>query len=83
MAKNIQDDLNRIQGWLDCNKLKLNIKKTKMMFLSSKRGTNLSNILTGPKTIGSVNSSKYLEVLLPDELKFKKVKKNRTVAEIT
>jgi len=45
LEKSLEDDLEGVAGWVEANKLQLNVKKTKLMVLSRKqRAYELENV---------------------------------------
>lgn len=67
----INQDLERINEWLNLNKLKINIGKTKYMVLNL-RGRNMDDncIQMGGNIIEKVHSMKYLGFIIDDKLNF-------------
>lgn len=75
-AKNVDDammqmnhDLCKIFKWLNVNKLKLNIDKTKCMMMSKKCIKTDSFLMLAGSKIERVNKIKYLGVLINERLK--------------
>lgn len=62
-------DLSKIFKWLNINKLKLNIDKTKCMILSNKSITTDRYLTLAHSKIERVEKIKYLGVILNDQLK--------------
>lgn len=66
----MNSDLNRIYKWLNINKLKLNIEKTKWMLFANKTNiTIIQNVKIGANSIERVNKIKYLGVIINEKLK--------------
>jgi hypothetical protein len=63
-----------LNKWLKYNKLKLNVDKTRSIIIGNRRGTNVQ-IKIEDEQIVEVEFMKYLEVLIDNQLNFKKVKK--------
>lgn len=73
------EDLQNMYKWMNVNKLKLNIEKTKCMLLSkNETNYNLNEIKIGEKNIEQVKIMKYLGVLIDDKLKM-----NEQIEKIT
>lgn len=69
--RKLNDDLKKIENWLNENKLSLNKSKTNYMMLS--RGNindNLDDVMIEQTKIDRVNSIKYLGIILVDKLNF-------------
>lgn len=64
-------DLTKISEWLNINKLKLNVNKTKCMQISNKALTNEYQIIINGCEIEKVSNIKYLGILLDNKLTFK------------
>ena len=60
-------DLNE---WFNNNKLILNVVKTKLMLFSPKKDKNVPVIMYQNKSIEWVNSIKYLEIILDNDMNF-------------
>lgn len=66
----MNNDLERILKWLNVNKLKLNIDKTKWMLFTKKYEKCMNmNLKIGGNEIEKVNVIKYLGVMINDKLK--------------
>lgn len=72
-GKNVQDavnklneDLSRVNAWLNVNKLKLNIDKTKFMVINSRKNSDLDNIciVIDGSEVERVIQFKYLGVII-------------------
>lgn len=70
MVQKLNDDLSRVHEWLCANKLKLNINKTKCMYINKSGGMSESDIIINGEKIEVVKSMKYLGVIIDDQLKF-------------
>lgn len=77
-VKKINNDLENLYKWLNTNRLKLNIKKTKTMIMGS---TESPYIKINEQIIEIVNEMKYLGFTLDDKLKLNK-QVNITIAKI-
>lgn len=63
------EDLESIYNWLNANKLKLNIEKTKYMLISKKDlNYNSNEIKIGDQSIERVKQIKYLGIQIDDKL---------------
>lgn len=69
----LNEDLSRINAWLNVNKLKLNVDKTKYMVLNERKNTDLDDIciIINGSEIERVNMIKYLGVIIECHLKMK------------
>jgi hypothetical protein len=67
-------DLLSLSSWLNLNKLKLNIEKTKYMIITFKKNinTNLYKIMIGADELQRVEDIKYLGVVIDNKLRFNK-----------
>lgn len=69
-AKQIMNnDLRKIYKWLNVNKLKLNIDKTKCMIFSKKNINTEKHLTFADSQIERVNKIKYLGVIINEKLK--------------
>ncbi len=68
-AQQINEDLVRVQKWLNINKLKLNTGKTKCMVINSKQINHLPPIRINNDEIERVKSIKYLGFIIDENLK--------------
>lgn len=69
-AQKMNEDLERLNKWLNINKLKLNAQKTKFMIVSNKNiDENSITISIGGYAIDRVSVMKYLGVLIDELLK--------------
>ena len=72
IMKSMESDLRMLNEWFTANKLSLNIKKTKFMFISPKHIKN--NNITPPKLnenfIERVTEYKYLGLIIDSDLKW-------------
>ena len=66
----MNDELTKVIEWIECNKLSLNIKKTKVMIFASKRKQIRSDLAISIKgeSIERVREIKFLGVILDDRL---------------
>lgn len=74
-GKNIEEITNKMNGelkcivdWLNSNKLKLNVKKTKCMLINNKSGFNDVDVLIDGEKIEKVNNFKYLGIMIDRKL---------------
>lgn len=69
----LNEDLSRVNAWLNANKLKLNIEKTKFMAINSGKNSDLDNvcITIDGKEIERVKHFKYLGMVIDCHLKMK------------
>lgn len=58
MVKKLNDDLSRVHQWLCANKLKLNVNKTKFMYISKNGGAIDNNVVLNGVTIERVRNIK-------------------------
>lgn len=70
MVQKSNDDLFRVQDWLCANKLKININKTKCMYINKSGGTGDFDVKINGEKNEVVKSMKYLGVIIDDQLKF-------------
>jgi regulation of enolase protein 1 (concanavalin A-like superfamily) len=66
----MNEDLGNLAEWLNYNKLKLNVDKTKFMIITSKRTDATTNKIYG-ETIQRAPSMKYLGVTIDQKFTFK------------
>lgn len=66
----LNEDLTRIYEWLNVNKLKLNVSKTKWMILSKSELNNINSIKINNEEIERVKVFKYLGITIDENLKF-------------
>jgi hypothetical protein len=69
MINILNDELECLNNWLDKKKLKLNISKTKMMWMNVLTGDNMDAMMDG-RAIEIVKNMKYLGVHIDDKFKF-------------
>jgi hypothetical protein len=69
----MNEDLASLTRWLNFNKLKLNIEKTKYMIITSRRieAPNTTSLLINGSPIERVQCMKYLGVKIDEKLNFK------------
>lgn len=70
-SNKLNSDLNNISKWLKLNKLKLNIKKTKLMYVNDKSDNKII-IKFDNEIVEEVDSIKYLGVFIDNKLNFRK-----------
>lgn len=66
----MNSDLENIFKWLNQNKLKINVTKSKWMIVCQNRVANVNSILLNNVEIERVKTIKYLGVIIDDHLKF-------------
>ena len=72
MCTKMNDELEKIQGWLNCNKLSLNVLKTHyMLFASRNKCINDADIRINNISIQRVYVTKFLGVLIDSKLNWK------------
>lgn len=73
IIRKIESDLRNIEKWLSKNKLKLNVEKTKCMFIKGNRNRDDTaiQIHINGELIARTSQMKYLGVLIDDRLNFK------------
>lgn len=74
MVKELEYDIRKIQDWMEANHLKLNISKTKIMFVGKKamlRSTNSIKVCIDGSTIERVDNMKILGVFVDENLNWK------------
>ena len=70
-VRNINSDLLRIQEWLKCNRLSINVKKTNYMITTNKSISNYDDLVKlGNNVLSPVKSAKFLGVTIDDRLSF-------------
>ena len=67
---NINSDLLRIQDWLMCNRLSINVQKTNYMITTNKLIPNNNPVKFGDEVLSPVASARFLGVILDDKLTF-------------
>jgi Reverse transcriptase (RNA-dependent DNA polymerase) len=70
----INEDLCTLSDWLNINKLKLNVQKTKCMVITFKKNLlkNQHKVKIDGEELEYVDNIKYLGILIDDRLKFNK-----------
>ena len=67
----LNNELHKVSTWLDANKLSINTKKTHfMVFHRSRIKTNDVNVIMPQIIIERENSTKFLELIIDDKLKW-------------
>jgi Reverse transcriptase (RNA-dependent DNA polymerase)/Endonuclease-reverse transcriptase len=69
ICKWLNEDLKNVSDWLNSNKLKLNIKKTKVMWINE-RSNRVNEIRMNGEVLEVVKNIKYLGVMIDDRMKF-------------
>lgn len=69
MVRQMNSDLNDFGKWLKCNKLKLNIQKTKYMVITHRNIDDLNIIIDGEK-INRVKEFNYLGCVVDEQMNF-------------
>lgn len=69
----LSEDLSRVNSWLNVNKLKLNVNKTKYMILNNRKNSDMDNacVVMNGNEIERVNEFKYLGVIIDSRLNMK------------
>lgn len=70
IVRKVNEDLARVYKWLCVNKLKLNIDKTKCMYISKNGSLMKNDIVVNGEKIELVRNIKYLGVIIDDSLRF-------------
>lgn len=70
MVQKLNEDLSRVHEWLSANKLKLNINKTKCMYINKSGTTSDIDVKINGEKIEVVRNIKYLGVIIDDQLRF-------------
>ncbi len=68
----MNNDLDNLNDWFKANKLSLNASKTKYMSFNMKNGHHLLNLSIGDDFLEKVNETKFLGIIIDDELKWNK-----------
>ena len=74
LQKNLYDELIKVDTWLKCNKLSLNINKTNFIIFRSNRNRSnleLTDIKINENHIEKVKSTKFLGVYMDEFVNFK------------
>lgn len=66
----MNEDLKNISEWINQNKLKINVDKSKWMIISLKQIINVNSVLLNDVKIDRVTFFKYLGVTIDENLKF-------------
>ena len=67
LEKEVNAELNKINNWMQINKLTINHKKTEFILITKKK-INKFDIKINDITIKRKNSSKYLKIIIDDKL---------------
>ena len=67
----LQSDINELSVWLKCNKLKLNVKKTKLLFFDRYGLSPDMYIHIDNESIENVRQFKFLGIIMDGQLLFK------------
>ena len=70
LEKEVNAELNKINNWMQINKLTINHKKTKFILITKKK-INKFDIKINGIIIKRKNSSKYLGIIIDDKLNWK------------
>lgn len=70
MVRRLNENLNSLHEWFSLNKLKLNVSKTKYMYISKSGIATDSEIVINGEKIEAVDTIKYLGVVIDKGLKF-------------
>ena len=69
LEHNINDEISKVATWLQCNKLKLNVSKSKfMLFYNHPKVVAKLNILVNGNPIDQVEDFNYLEITLDQHI---------------
>ena len=69
LEQNITDEISKVVTWLQCNKLKLNVSKSKfMLFYKQPRVVPKLNILVNGNPIDQVEDFNYLRITLDQHI---------------
>ena len=63
-------EINKIQNYMQANKLSLNLKKTNYMMFRNQKNTNKFDLKIKDYTIEETNEIKFLGIKIPTDLKF-------------
>ena len=66
--QSLQDDVDRVQEWVNVNYLTLNTSKCKSMVVSRRRNQHVTQLQLGNDVLEQVDTFKYLGVLLSSDL---------------
>ena len=66
--QSLQDDVDRVQEWVNVNYLTLNTSKCKSMVVSRRRNQHVTQLQLGNDVLKQVDTFKYLGVLLSSDL---------------
>ena len=66
--QSLQEDVNRIQEWVNTNYLSLNPSKCKCMLVTRRKSTHATSLYLGNTILEQVETFKYLGVLLSSDL---------------
>ena len=66
--QSLQDDVDRVQEWVNVNYLTLNTSKCKSMVVSRRRNQHVTQLQLGNDVLEQVDSFIYLGVLLSSDL---------------
>lgn len=68
MASKLESDLRRLSMWFSINKLKLNVDKSKLMYIHSSATNECPEILVNGEPLEMVKNMKYLGVIIDNKL---------------
>lgn len=74
IEKKLSDCLDKLYHWISKNQLKINIKKSVFMIIHDQRIKNIRNnckLLINGHTLNYVSETKYLGIIIDDNLNFK------------
>lgn len=69
-VSNINDDLLRVQEWLQCNRLSVNVTKTNYMIITNKIIPDDCPVRFGNDILSPVDSAKFLGVTIDSKMSF-------------
>ena len=71
LVNEINDEMSKVYSWVKANKLLLNIDKTNfMLFTPNGFSRTMSNILIDGHQISEVKETKFIEVIIDNNLKW-------------
>ena len=67
----VNNEMKRVQNWINANKLSLNVGKTHYMLFSNKLKSLPGNVLINNTTLSQVESTKFLGIYIDSDLSWK------------
>lgn len=71
LIEDINSELEKVNMWLKCNKLKLNVGKTKSMLFTKRRSLDPLNLIIDNTHIEQVSVFKFLGIIIDENLSWK------------